>query len=154
MTARHNTTHRPQGWQNGLCEDANVTASTQTSMQARTCHGARVQVHDVSRLRRAFSLGFHKHAFYVRERFVKRDVWVLVRGTARDMCLMWREHVDVDVERFPLALMLGTHGQADATAQQIAANTLQAVCTVNNRLFDRLGVGNTLERDIDWHAHD
>ncbi|CAJ0887780.1 hypothetical protein R20233_03266 [Ralstonia sp. LMG 32965] len=36
MTARHNTTHRPQGWQNGLCEDAKVTAPTQTSMTAYT----------------------------------------------------------------------------------------------------------------------
>lgn len=123
-------------------------------MAAGTCNGASVHDHHTSRVKRRFALGFHKHAFYMRERFVKRDVWVLVGCTARDMCLMWREHVDVDVEGFPLVLMLGTQGQADAAAQQIGANTLQAVCTVDNRFFDRLGVGNTLERNIDWHAHD
>lgn len=72
----------PGGLAERLCEDTKVAASGKTSLTARTCNGACVHAHDPSRLRRAFALGFHEHAFYMRERFVKRDVWILVGGTA------------------------------------------------------------------------
>jgi allantoicase len=89
----------------------------------------------------------------MRESFVKRDVWVFVGRVARNMRLMRCEHVDVDVEWLAMVLMLGSHGQADAAAQQIATKTLQALHTVDNRFFDGLGMRNPLERNIDWHAH-
>lgn len=69
------------------------------------------------------------------------------------MRLMRCEHVDVDVERLALVLMLGADGKADAAAHQIGMNTLQAVCMVDNRFFDGLGMRNTLERNVDWDAH-
>lgn len=69
------------------------------------------------------------------------------------MRLMRCEHVDVDVERLALVLVLGTHGKADAAPHQIGTNTLQAVCMLDNRFFDGLGMRNSLERNIDWDAH-
>ncbi|WP_249264575.1 hypothetical protein, partial [Pseudomonas syringae] len=61
--------------------------------------------------------------------------------------------MDVDVERLALVLVLGTYGKADAAPHQIGTNALQAVCMLDNRFFDGLGMRNSLERNIDWDAH-
>ena len=109
--------------------------------------------HDASRVRFSFAVGFDEHAFHVREGLAERDVGILVGRIARNMRLMRCEHVDVDVERLALVLMLGSHGKTDAAAHQIGTNALQAVCMVDNRFFDGLGMRNTLEGNVDWDAH-